>query len=171
MGSHQRESVSALCRKSLLWTVLILWLSTLVNGTWKTGLYKTYSVGTQLSRDQTAATHSSVYQKRWGKYAQLSYCTQNTYIKFCFLCSCHCMPPRMYSHLHPSTALLSSWQLVSLFLCWQAACFYSAESHPHSCPSSHTSAAPVACYMLSIHAAPLASHTKPALFSIPRVKI
>lgn len=64
MGSHQRESLSALCRKSLLWTVLILWLSTLVNGTWKTGLYKTYSVGTQLNRDQTAATHSSVYQKR-----------------------------------------------------------------------------------------------------------
>lgn len=112
MGSHQRESVSALCRKSLLWTVLILWLSTLVNGTWKTGLYKTYSVGTQLNRDQTAATHSSVYQKRWIKYAQLSYCTQNTYIKFCFLCCCHCMPPRMYSHLHPSTGrycLPDSW--------------------------------------------------------------
>ncbi|XP_030594106.1 EMI domain-containing protein 1 isoform X2 [Archocentrus centrarchus] len=64
MGSHQRESVSALCRKSLLWTVLILWMTALVNGTWKTGLYKTYSVGTQLNRDQTAASHTSVYQKR-----------------------------------------------------------------------------------------------------------
>ncbi|CAK6966531.1 EMI domain-containing protein 1 isoform X1 [Scomber scombrus] len=64
MGLRQRESVSALCRKSLLWTVLILWLTTFVDGTWKTGLYKTYSAGTQLSRDQTAASHTSVYQKR-----------------------------------------------------------------------------------------------------------
>uniref|UniRef100_UPI0037E864EC EMI domain-containing protein 1 n=1 Tax=Semicossyphus pulcher TaxID=241346 RepID=UPI0037E864EC len=57
MGRRQQESVSALCRKSLLWTVLILWLSTLVDGTWKTGLYKTYSTG-------TATSHTSVYQKR-----------------------------------------------------------------------------------------------------------
>ncbi|XP_060895268.1 EMI domain-containing protein 1 isoform X2 [Labrus mixtus] len=57
MGPRQQESVPALCRKSLLWTVLILWLSTLVDGTWKTGLYKTYSSG-------TAASHTSVYQKR-----------------------------------------------------------------------------------------------------------
>ncbi|KAM7392000.1 hypothetical protein PAMP_022643 [Pampus punctatissimus] len=62
MGPSQRESVSALCRKSLLWTVLILWLSTFVDGTWKTGLYKSYSAGTQLGRDQTAS-HTSVYQK------------------------------------------------------------------------------------------------------------
>ncbi|XP_044053536.1 EMI domain-containing protein 1 isoform X1 [Siniperca chuatsi] len=60
MGPRQRESVSALCRESLLWTVLILWLTTFVDGTWKTGLYKTYSAGTQL----TAASHTSVYQKR-----------------------------------------------------------------------------------------------------------
>ncbi|XP_068994567.1 EMI domain-containing protein 1 isoform X1 [Embiotoca jacksoni] len=59
MGSHQRESVSALSRKSLLRSVLVLWLTTFVDGTWKTGLYKTYSAGTQ-----TAASHTSVYQKR-----------------------------------------------------------------------------------------------------------
>ncbi|TNN52938.1 Collagen alpha-1(XXVI) chain [Liparis tanakae] len=59
MGPRQRESVSALCSRSLLWTVLILWLSTLVDGTWKTGLYKTYSSGAQ-----TAASLTSVYQKR-----------------------------------------------------------------------------------------------------------
>ncbi|XP_026178630.1 EMI domain-containing protein 1 isoform X2 [Mastacembelus armatus] len=64
MGPRQRESVSALCRKSLLWTVLILWLTAFVDGTWKTGLYKTYSAGTQLSRDQIAASYTSVYQKR-----------------------------------------------------------------------------------------------------------
>ncbi|XP_074526415.1 EMI domain-containing protein 1 isoform X1 [Halichoeres trimaculatus] len=57
MGPRQPESVSLLCRKSLLWAVLILWLSTLVDGTWKTGLYKTYSSG-------TAASHTSIYQKR-----------------------------------------------------------------------------------------------------------
>ncbi|XP_029296054.1 EMI domain-containing protein 1 isoform X3 [Cottoperca gobio] len=57
MGPRQRESVSVLCSKSLLWTVLILWLTTFVDGTWKTGLYKTYSAG-------TAVSHSSVYQKR-----------------------------------------------------------------------------------------------------------
>ncbi|XP_053277699.1 EMI domain-containing protein 1 [Pleuronectes platessa] len=54
MGPSQRESVSALCRKSLLCTLLLLWLSAAVDGTWKTGLYKTYS----------AASHTSVYQKR-----------------------------------------------------------------------------------------------------------
>ncbi|KAM4576913.1 uncharacterized protein emid1 isoform 1-T1 [Odontesthes bonariensis] len=64
MGLGHRESVSALCRKSLLWTVLVLWMATFVNGTWKTGLYKTYSAGTQLSRDQAAAAHTSVYHKR-----------------------------------------------------------------------------------------------------------
>ncbi|XP_041643140.1 EMI domain-containing protein 1 isoform X2 [Cheilinus undulatus] len=57
MGPRQPESVSALCRKSLLWTVLILLLSTFVDGTWKTGLYKPYTSG-------TAASHTSVYQKR-----------------------------------------------------------------------------------------------------------
>ncbi|KAK5871473.1 hypothetical protein PBY51_004354 [Eleginops maclovinus] len=46
------ESVSALCSKSLLWTLLVLALSSVsVHGTWKTGLYKTYAA-------------SSVYQKR-----------------------------------------------------------------------------------------------------------
>ncbi|XP_026199709.1 EMI domain-containing protein 1 isoform X1 [Anabas testudineus] len=64
MGPRQRESVSALCRQSLLWTVLILWLTTFVDGTWKTGLYKTYSAGTQQSRDQAGASHTSIYQKR-----------------------------------------------------------------------------------------------------------
>ncbi|KAM6945283.1 uncharacterized protein emid1 isoform 1-T1 [Lycodopsis pacificus] len=58
MGPRQRESVSAPCSKSLLWTALILWLTTSVEGTWKTGLYKTYS-GTH-----TAASLTSVYQKR-----------------------------------------------------------------------------------------------------------
>nr|XP_033475560.1 EMI domain-containing protein 1 [Epinephelus lanceolatus] len=59
MGPRQPESVSALFRKSLLWIVLLLWLTTFVDGTWKTGLYKTYSAGTQ-----TATSHTSVYQKR-----------------------------------------------------------------------------------------------------------
>ncbi|XP_010793909.1 EMI domain-containing protein 1 [Notothenia coriiceps] len=46
------ESVSALCSKSLPWTLLVLALSSVsVHATWKTGLYKTYSA-------------SSVYQKR-----------------------------------------------------------------------------------------------------------
>ncbi|KAJ4942312.1 hypothetical protein JOQ06_012178, partial [Pogonophryne albipinna] len=45
------ESVSALCSKSLPWTLLVLALSSVsVHATWKTGLYKTYSA-------------SSVYQK------------------------------------------------------------------------------------------------------------
>ncbi|MEQ2273111.1 hypothetical protein XENORESO_021901 [Xenotaenia resolanae] len=56
MGSQQLD---ALFRKSLFWTVLILWLSTFVNGTWKTGLYKGYS-----AVSQKAATHTSIYQKR-----------------------------------------------------------------------------------------------------------
>ncbi|XP_054628517.1 EMI domain-containing protein 1 isoform X3 [Dunckerocampus dactyliophorus] len=51
MGPGQRKSVSALCRKSLLWTGLVLWLSTVADGTWKTGLYKT-------------ASHTSIYQKK-----------------------------------------------------------------------------------------------------------
>ncbi|XP_007559178.1 EMI domain-containing protein 1 isoform X2 [Poecilia formosa] len=56
MGSHQLD---ALFRKSLLWTVLILWMSMFANGTWKTGLYKGYSAGSQ-----KAATHTSIYQKK-----------------------------------------------------------------------------------------------------------
>ncbi|KAM3611226.1 uncharacterized protein V6R79_015190 [Siganus canaliculatus] len=65
MGPRQRESVSALCRKSLLWLALVLWLAALVDGTWKTGLYKPFSAGTHLSsRDQAGASHSSIYQKR-----------------------------------------------------------------------------------------------------------
>ncbi|XP_029916476.1 EMI domain-containing protein 1 isoform X1 [Myripristis murdjan] len=64
MRPCQRECVSALYRKSLLRTALLLWLATFVDGTWRTGLYKTYSTGTQLSRDHTAAAHTSVYQKR-----------------------------------------------------------------------------------------------------------
>ncbi|XP_034026185.1 EMI domain-containing protein 1 isoform X2 [Thalassophryne amazonica] len=59
MGPRQPECVSALCRQTLLWTALVLWLTAFVDGTWKTGLYKTYSAGTQ-----TAASHTSVYQKR-----------------------------------------------------------------------------------------------------------
>lgn len=64
MGPRQPESVSALCTKSLLWTALILWPAAFVDGTWKTGVYKTYSSGTQLSREQTAAAHTSIYQKK-----------------------------------------------------------------------------------------------------------
>uniref|UniRef100_A0A672JPL4 EMI domain-containing protein n=1 Tax=Salarias fasciatus TaxID=181472 RepID=A0A672JPL4_SALFA len=67
MGSHQRESASAICSRSLLWTVLVLWLVAFADGTWKTGLYKSYSAGTQLGRDQAAAagaSHTSIYQKR-----------------------------------------------------------------------------------------------------------
>uniref|UniRef100_A0A8D3AXK9 EMI domain-containing protein n=1 Tax=Scophthalmus maximus TaxID=52904 RepID=A0A8D3AXK9_SCOMX len=64
MRARRRGSVSALCGRTWLWTALLLWLAACVDGTWRTGLYKTYSVGTQLSRDQTAASHTSVYQKR-----------------------------------------------------------------------------------------------------------
>uniref|UniRef100_A0A665V806 EMI domain-containing protein n=1 Tax=Echeneis naucrates TaxID=173247 RepID=A0A665V806_ECHNA len=64
MGARQRESVSAVCRKTLLRTALVLWLTAAVDGTWKTGLYKTYSAGTHVGRDQTAGSHISVYQKR-----------------------------------------------------------------------------------------------------------
>ncbi|XP_061527574.1 EMI domain-containing protein 1 isoform X2 [Phycodurus eques] len=56
MGLCQRENVFARCWKSLLWTVLVLWLCTPADGTWKTGLYK--------SRAQAAASHPAVYQKR-----------------------------------------------------------------------------------------------------------
>ncbi|XP_017269463.1 EMI domain-containing protein 1 isoform X2 [Kryptolebias marmoratus] len=59
MGSHHRGSVSALCRQRWLCTVLILWLAAFVNGTWRTGLYKAYSGGTQ-----TAVAHTSIYHKR-----------------------------------------------------------------------------------------------------------
>ncbi|KAK2837258.1 hypothetical protein Q5P01_014470 [Channa striata] len=65
MSRRRRESASALCTDSLLWTVLLLWMTAFVDGTWKTGLYKTYSVGTQLGREQTAASHTAhVYQRR-----------------------------------------------------------------------------------------------------------
>lgn len=66
MGPRQRESVSAPCGKSFLWTALILWVATTsAEGTWKTGLYKThYPVG-----GQAAASHTSVYQKRYVLYS------------------------------------------------------------------------------------------------------
>ncbi|XP_061907337.1 EMI domain-containing protein 1 isoform X2 [Entelurus aequoreus] len=51
MGPCPRKSVSALCRRSLLWTWLVLCLCAVADGTWKTGLYKT-------------ASHTSVYQKK-----------------------------------------------------------------------------------------------------------
>ncbi|KAM6964968.1 uncharacterized protein emid1 [Aplochiton taeniatus] len=63
MGTCQHECVSALCRKSFRWIVVLLWLTSSAYGTWKTGLYK-YSAGTQLNRDQAALTQTSVYQKR-----------------------------------------------------------------------------------------------------------
>lgn len=59
MGPRRRLSASELCRKSLLWTALLLWLSTSADGTWKTGLYKTYSAGTQ-----AATSHTSIYQRK-----------------------------------------------------------------------------------------------------------
>ncbi|TWW60422.1 hypothetical protein D4764_05G0005120 [Takifugu flavidus] len=63
MGPRQRESVSALCRKSLLRAALLLWLTNCADGTWKTGLYKAYSAGPHLNREQAAASHSPVYQR------------------------------------------------------------------------------------------------------------
>ncbi|CAG08486.1 unnamed protein product [Tetraodon nigroviridis] len=63
MGPRQRESESALCRKTLLWAVLLLWLSDCADGTWKTGLYKPHSTGTH-PREQAAASHTSVYQRK-----------------------------------------------------------------------------------------------------------
>ncbi|XP_077600285.1 uncharacterized protein LOC144215324 isoform X2 [Stigmatopora nigra] len=58
MGLGQGGNVFVPCPKSLLWTGLVLWLGlcTSADGTWKTGLYK--------SREQAAASHSSIYQKR-----------------------------------------------------------------------------------------------------------
>ncbi|XP_061674232.1 EMI domain-containing protein 1 isoform X2 [Syngnathoides biaculeatus] len=57
MGLCQRQNVFARSRKSLLWTALVvLWLCAPADGTWKAGLYK--------SREQAAASHTSVYQKR-----------------------------------------------------------------------------------------------------------
>ncbi|KAM9810966.1 EMI domain-containing protein 1 [Neosynchiropus ocellatus] len=53
----ESSHLESLRRKSLLWTVLILWLAASVDGTWRTGLYKGYSTGPQ-------AAHTSVYQKR-----------------------------------------------------------------------------------------------------------
>ncbi|XP_056888577.1 EMI domain-containing protein 1 isoform X2 [Takifugu flavidus] len=64
MGPRQRESVSALCRKSLLRAALLLWLTNCADGTWKTGLYKAYSAGPHLNREQAAASHSPVYQRK-----------------------------------------------------------------------------------------------------------
>ncbi|XP_056142499.1 EMI domain-containing protein 1 isoform X2 [Lampris incognitus] len=57
MGTCQRERVSALYRPSFRCVVLLVWLSTSVRGTWRTGLYQPYSTGTQ-------HTFSSVYHKR-----------------------------------------------------------------------------------------------------------
>ncbi|XP_075882089.1 EMI domain-containing protein 1 isoform X1 [Nelusetta ayraudi] len=62
MGSRRRPSVSDVCRESLLWTVLLLWLTSSADGTWKTGLYKPYSAGTQAAA--AAAAHTSVYQRK-----------------------------------------------------------------------------------------------------------
>ncbi|KAK6313215.1 hypothetical protein J4Q44_G00165620 [Coregonus suidteri] len=63
MGAYQPDCVSALCRKSFRWIVLLLWLTSAAHGTWKTGLYK-YSTGTQLNRESSAASQTSIYQKR-----------------------------------------------------------------------------------------------------------
>ncbi|CDQ79888.1 unnamed protein product [Oncorhynchus mykiss] len=63
MGACQRDVVSALCRKSFRWIVLLLWLTSAAHATWRTGLYK-YSAGTQLNRESSAASQTSIYQKR-----------------------------------------------------------------------------------------------------------
>ncbi|XP_029618910.1 EMI domain-containing protein 1 isoform X2 [Salmo trutta] len=63
MGACQRDVVSALCRKSFRWIVLLLWLTSAARATWRTGLYK-YSAGTQLNRQSSAASQASIYQKR-----------------------------------------------------------------------------------------------------------
>lgn len=62
MGPRRRPSVSDVCRQSFLWTVLLLWLTSCADGTWKTGLYKPYSAGTQAAA--AAAAHASVYQRK-----------------------------------------------------------------------------------------------------------
>ncbi|XP_028314154.1 EMI domain-containing protein 1 isoform X2 [Gouania willdenowi] len=56
---HQSLSVSALCVKLVPWTLLALCMCAAADATWKTGLYKGFSGGTQPSRE-----HTSVYQKR-----------------------------------------------------------------------------------------------------------
>ncbi|XP_064825102.1 EMI domain-containing protein 1-like isoform X3 [Oncorhynchus masou masou] len=63
MGACQPDCVSALSRKSFSWIVLLLWLTSAAHGTWRTGLYK-YSTGTQLNRESSAASQTSIYQKR-----------------------------------------------------------------------------------------------------------
>lgn len=65
MGACQRDVVSALCRKSFRWIVLLLWLTSAARATWRTGLYK-YSAGTQLNRESSASSQTSIYQKRYG---------------------------------------------------------------------------------------------------------
>lgn len=64
MGPRRRPSVSDVCRESFLWTVLLLWLTSSAEGTWKTGLYKPYSAGTQAAAAAAAAAHTSVYQRK-----------------------------------------------------------------------------------------------------------
>ncbi|XP_057687296.1 EMI domain-containing protein 1 isoform X3 [Corythoichthys intestinalis] len=67
MGLCQGENVSARCQKSLPWIVLVLWLCAPADGTWKTGLYKT--------REQAAASHTSIYQKSYRTVVRPSYKT------------------------------------------------------------------------------------------------
>ncbi|XP_019908367.2 EMI domain-containing protein 1 isoform X2 [Esox lucius] len=63
MGACLRDCVSAPCLKSFRWIVLLLWLTSAAHGTWRTGLYK-YSTGTQLNRESSAVSQTSIYQKR-----------------------------------------------------------------------------------------------------------
>ncbi|KAL0979349.1 hypothetical protein UPYG_G00183970 [Umbra pygmaea] len=63
MGAYLRCCVSAPCLKSFRWVVLLLLLATAAHGTWRTGLYK-HTAGTQHNRESSAASQTSIYQKR-----------------------------------------------------------------------------------------------------------
>ncbi|XP_036382903.1 EMI domain-containing protein 1 isoform X1 [Megalops cyprinoides] len=62
MGACQGDGLTALCRKSFRWIVLVLWLTSGAKGTWGTGLYK-YPTGTQLNKEPSGSS-SSLYQRR-----------------------------------------------------------------------------------------------------------
>ncbi|KAJ8378233.1 hypothetical protein AAFF_G00244370 [Aldrovandia affinis] len=62
MEACQGDGVTALCRKSFRWIVLVLWLTSGAKGTWGTGLYK-YPTGTQLNKEPSGVS-SALYQRR-----------------------------------------------------------------------------------------------------------
>ncbi|KAG5840336.1 hypothetical protein ANANG_G00187720 [Anguilla anguilla] len=62
MEACRGDGVTALCRKSFRWIVLVLWLTSGASGTWGTGLYK-YQTGTQLHKEPSGGS-GALYQRR-----------------------------------------------------------------------------------------------------------